>query len=281
MRYDSISWLQGGLAARTGEQTPVRMAFIGDSKPVHLYPNHNSSGDSLATAMLFSILGSSSGGGGSSGGSTCPPIITVIPSQITSQFWLEGASIETLLDAGLSRPESPLASPRAASAAQDQQQQRHDEEEEGDGNDNDNKGDGEGLRHDSGDVSGGSSGGGGDHSRSGTGGFPAHTVLCGSLLVEWLRRRDGQRGQCPHDALTVYEACFPVAQANKQQQQQQDREQPPPSQPLGNDDGAGSSTTQQQWQDHQEASRRPQPCLRYARGTFVGHEVRTASFCAI
>lgn len=39
--------------------------------------------------------------------------------------------------------------------------------------------------------------------------FPADTVVCGRLIAEWLRRRQGQRGQCPHDALTVFEACYP------------------------------------------------------------------------
>ena len=131
--------------------------------------------------MLFSLLRS------------CP--ISVVPSQITTQFWLEGTPIETLLDAGM-KPKSP----RAASS---------NDQRDGDAADAD------------GDV--------------GDSVFPADIVLCGSLLTEWFRRRHGQRGQCPHDALTVHAACYPT---------------PSP--------GADDESSHQ--------------CLRYARGTFVGHE---------
>ena len=74
LRYDSITWLRQ-MEARVPPQSPLRMCFLGESKPVVLFPNHNSSGDALATALVFRLR--------------CP--ISVVPSQITRQFWLEGA----------------------------------------------------------------------------------------------------------------------------------------------------------------------------------------------
>ena len=81
---------------------------------------------------------------------------------VTSQFWLEGLSVEKLLDAGISSAST------------------------NDGLEKD--GNGENSNHC------------GEHSDTE---FSAHAVMCGSLLTEWLRRRDGQRGQCPHDAITL------------------------------------------------------------------------------
>jgi hypothetical protein len=37
--------------------------------------------------------------------------------------------------------------------------------------------------------------------------------ILGKLLYEWLTRRSNQRGQCPHDPLTVYEAIHGTKQA--------------------------------------------------------------------
>ena len=55
MRYDSISWLEG-IAATVDEVAAVRMAFIGESKPVHLFPNHNSSGTRAAALSTVVYL---------------------------------------------------------------------------------------------------------------------------------------------------------------------------------------------------------------------------------
>eukprot|EP00475_Leptophrys_vorax_P006767 TRINITY_DN14229_c0_g1_i1.p1 TRINITY_DN14229_c0_g1~~TRINITY_DN14229_c0_g1_i1.p1 ORF type:complete len:521 (+),score=105.30 TRINITY_DN14229_c0_g1_i1:73-1635(+) len=98
-----------------------------ESKPVVLLPNHNSSGDAMATALLFREV-------------LCP--ITVIPHAVTAQYWVEGKSIETLLEA--------TTYPSA---------------------------------------------------------YPPEFALTGSLIKEWFKTR-GQRGQCPHDPLTVYESIF-------------------------------------------------------------------------
>jgi inosine-uridine nucleoside N-ribohydrolase len=38
--------------------------------------------------------------------------------------------------------------------------------------------------------------------------YPESFVISGRLLFEWLSRRGRQRGQCPHDPLTVYEAIY-------------------------------------------------------------------------
>merc|ERR1719330_1190967 len=54
------------------------------TKPVVLFPNHNSSGDSLASCMLFDLR--------------CP--ISVIPHWVTAQHYLTGPAIQQLLLAG-------------------------------------------------------------------------------------------------------------------------------------------------------------------------------------
>ncbi|ETO28946.1 hypothetical protein RFI_08180 [Reticulomyxa filosa] len=51
-------------------------------KPLHLFPNHNISGDTLASKLLFDTR-------------KCP--ISLIPHYITRQHWLKGKAIETLL----------------------------------------------------------------------------------------------------------------------------------------------------------------------------------------
>lgn len=93
----------------------------------HLFPNHNISGDTLASKFLFD--------------SQCR--ISLIPHHITAQHWLEGIAVETLLHHGMEG--SPLKN---------------------------------------------------------------EIPVCGKLGFEWLSRRWGQRGQCVHDPLTVYEAVF-------------------------------------------------------------------------
>ena len=100
---------------------------INEIKGFQLFPNHNISGDTLASKFLFSCK--------------CP--ISLIPHQVTSQLWLQGLSIETLLF----HQEKPLKELN-------------------------------------------------------------EIPLCGKLLYEWLHSRWGQRGQCPHDPLTVYEAIY-------------------------------------------------------------------------
>jgi len=99
-------------------ETPEILGF-------HLFPNHNISGDTLASKFLFSCK--------------CP--ISVISHSITSRHWLEGLSIETLLHLKDSKLNNEIP-------------------------------------------------------------------LCGKMTFEWLRSRWGQRGQCPHDPLTVYEAIY-------------------------------------------------------------------------
>jgi inosine-uridine nucleoside N-ribohydrolase len=77
----------------------------------------------------------------------------------------------------------------------------------------------------------------------------AHDVtlqVVGRLLFEWLSRRHGQRGQCPHDPLTLYEAVYPTEPADGSTiEQEKPRTVRSP--------GLGS-------------------CLEYATGTFVVHE---------
>ena len=96
---------------------------------IHLFPNHNISGDTLASQYIFNMK--------------CP--ISLNPHHITSEHWLQGVSIETLLHYG--------ANSIVYKAA-------------------------------------------------------PYISLCGRLTYEWLRSRWGQRGQCPHDPLTVYEAIY-------------------------------------------------------------------------
>ena len=114
--------------------------WLNEGNPIHLLPNHNFSGDSLATCKLFS---------------TCPNTpISVIPHYITAQHWLKGLSIETLLDLSTHQKEQDLNEEKIDNC-------------------------------------------------------PSETILCGKLLYEWLSRRRMQRGQCPHDPLTLYEAIYP------------------------------------------------------------------------
>ena len=56
--------------------------FLYEGKPIILFPNHNFSGDTLATKLIFS---------------TSNLNIRIIPHNVTSQFWLEGKSIDYLI----------------------------------------------------------------------------------------------------------------------------------------------------------------------------------------
>lgn len=52
-----------------------------------------------------------------------------------------------------------------------------------------------------------------DDNGSGAGQMEASCVA-GKLVVEWLKTRRGQRGQCLHDPLTIYEAVYPGLNPN-------------------------------------------------------------------
>ena len=126
---DKIGSIKGKPIFDLPSKTTQIFSFKNGEKPeipgFHLFPNHNISGDTLASKFLFSCK--------------CP--ISLIPHSVTSRHWLEGLSIETLL----SLKDSPLSN---------------------------------------------------------------EIPICGKLLYEWLKSRWGQRGQCPHDPLTVYEAVY-------------------------------------------------------------------------
>lgn len=107
-------------------------------KVIHLYPNHNLSGDTLASVILFSL--------------NCP--ISLIPHHITRQNMLKGRCIETLLH---------------LATKCDIDKQIYEDNENG---------------------------------------------ICACLMREWFRVRRGQRCQCLHDPLTLYEAIY-CTQTNK------------------------------------------------------------------
>ena len=116
-------------------KTP-KSIFINTPTPFYMYPNHNLSGDTLASTLLFNKLEDTP--------------ITLIPHEITSKFWLSGVSILTLLNIGSKSHPQP-------------------------------------------------------HKNIYRENSPG-----GRLLHEWLSRRWGQMGQCPHDPLTLYEAVYPL-----------------------------------------------------------------------
>lgn len=151
--------------------------LVDSGLPVTLKPNHNVSGDTLASCMLFGLR--------------CP--ISVIPHWVTAQHWLEGSSIEALLAAG---------APRDWVAEQSWLQGKPVVER---------------LT---------------TARRAEEGGPSAVARVGGRLLYEWLSRRDGQDGQCPHDPLTAYEAVY----------------------------------------CDRAAAERPAGALKYVRGTFVCHQ---------
>jgi hypothetical protein len=191
---DSANWGENGSGTScekapyrvpTDHEAAIRMCLEGDS-PVHLFPNHNTSGDSLATLLTMKL--------------NCP--ISVLPHYITAQHWLKGLAIETLLDIG--------APPSANRLGQTQLSTPKRAEENNGGREEKHEG---GEKH-------------GENVELGK--------VCGRLLWEWLRTRGYQRGQCPHDPLTLYEAVFLQ----------------PPDEPVF-EDGRSS--------------------LVYARGTFVAH----------
>lgn len=131
---------------------------------IHLFPNHNLSGDTLASVMMFGLK--------------CP--ISVIPHHITQQNILRGKTIETLL--------------KLAELSDTEKEQYVDRE----------------------------------------------NGICGVLLREWFRVRHGQRSQCLHDPLTLYEALY--------------------CQRGGDAEEADDFVLQKE------------SCLRYVSGTFVCHE---------
>eukprot|EP01083_Nonionella_stella_P024318 67203_1 len=143
-------------------------------KVIHLFPNHNLSGDTLASMMMFELK--------------CP--ISIIPHHITRQHWLKGRAIETLL---------------SLATKSDLNKKIYEDNENG---------------------------------------------LCGALMREWFRVRSGQRGQCLHDPLTLYEAiyCQTAGSERRQKEDQQEDEK-------GNDFELGKDS-----------------CLRYCNGTIVVHE---------
>jgi inosine-uridine nucleoside N-ribohydrolase len=119
------------------ESEVIEWLKSGKPSPVVLLPNHNSSGDAVATNLLFKKM-------------KCP--ISLIPHEVTAQYWISGKSIETLLSATLNN-ELPPESPK----------------------------------------------------------FPSYFQITGKLVKEWFKTRGRQRGQCPHDPLTVHEAIFPAS----------------------------------------------------------------------
>jgi len=157
--------------------------FLREGKPIHLFPNHNTSGDTLASLWLFESR-------------ACP--VSLIPHEITAQHWLKGRSIETLLQSS-STWKSSLSPQSTTTESQS------------------------------------------SDSTSTTAHYPPEVALCGALLFEWLSRRHGQRGQCPHDPLTLYEAAYP-----RQPDPKEDGEE------IGFQPGRAS--------------------LKYIQGTFVVHE---------
>jgi purine nucleosidase len=118
--------VMGGGSFFRGEQKLEDGATTLAGEPVNLFPNHNLSGDSAASALIFREL-------------RCP--IRVIPFAATSKFWLAGPAIEHLKEKAQSEPDSAAG-------------------------------------------------------------------IVGRLMAVWFGRRHGQTGQCPHDPLTVNEACF-------------------------------------------------------------------------
>lgn len=56
------------------------LEFVKSGKPIHLYPNHNVSGDTLATKILFESQIK----------------IRMIPHDVTKQFWVKGKAIDFL-----------------------------------------------------------------------------------------------------------------------------------------------------------------------------------------
>lgn len=120
-------------------------------KGFHLYPNHNISGDTLATKMLFE--------------SAAP--ITLIPHFITKDFWFTGDHFETLLSYSKEVEKEPN---KDKDSLYNKKKKEH-----------------ELLK------------------------------VCSLLLEAWLSRRPNQRGQCPHDPLTLYEGVYPCYSSMKWQ----------------------------------------------------------------
>lgn len=137
---------------------------------------------------------------------SCKCPITMIPHFITAEHWLEGPPIETLLAlADTTRIDGQTATASGTSGTSEAS-----EEEEN------------------------------SHSPD-----IQASILTGKLVLEWFKTRHGQRGQCLHDPLTVYEAVYPFR-----------------------DDGADPGG--QEEGNHPEQQPRGS-CLKYRRGTIICH----------
>eukprot|EP01084_Bolivina_argentea_P004107 7774_1 len=142
---------------------------------IHLYPNHNLSGDTLASVMMFQLK--------------CP--ISLIPHHITRKHMLKGKAIETLL---------------LLATKSDIKKKIYEDNENG---------------------------------------------ICACLMREWFRVRRGQRCQCLHDPLTLYEAIYCKEAMDK-----------------GND--VMDENKDNDGEDDFELEK--ESCLRYCNGTIVVHE---------
>ena len=178
----------------------VRRFLREGRRPIHLFPNHNTSGDTLASVWLFESC------------RACP--VSLIPHEITAQHWLKGRSIETLLQASSTTTASTTSTTSQSEAYPPT-------------------------------ISDSSSPSPSPSQSSSS--YPPETALCGKLLFEWLSRRHGQRGQCPHDPLTLYEAVYP--------------RQP-------EEDSSEAATKESEESEFQVG----RASLRYVQGTFVVHE---------
>ena len=166
-------------------------------RPVILFPNHNVSGDTLGSCFMYNKC------------RRCP--ISVISHRITGQHYAEGGSIDTLR--ALGEEHKKMHRVAAAAAA---------------GNDAGNDAGNEATKEAGGDASGEEgkdtaasavveaaiapvlpSAAAADLPTADPPGALTGARVAGRFLCEWLDRRGMQKGQCPHDPLTLYEAVYP------------------------------------------------------------------------
>ncbi|KAH7820463.1 inosine-uridine preferring nucleoside hydrolase [Monocercomonoides exilis] len=199
-------------------------------------PNHNVSGDTLASKILFGAKGLR---------------IKIVPHHITAQFWLHGDSIEHLLASAFIQNEAKTV---LSSAVPDQASSPEIAASITSSSTPPATSVAPVASTSSAAVSNPFAGATSLLSSTFSSGLPSNpplappfsessssSCLVGALMQIWFNIRYPQRGQCPHDPLTIHEACFGgLPESDKEKESQMD-ESASPSQPSSTSSSAPSS----------------------------------------